>query len=393
MFFTILHVFTARSAKKDLKKIDRKKSKKKCHFSVFLSCTVYFLTIFLTVKKIIQNNFFKKFRFFQKKNRDVFQKKGLWICYSRGFGTFLSLLLPFFFSLFGGERRKVYLSSSRADTPEEEERKLLHLSVFTQILWVKTSKSFALWPRMTKAYAFVILAFFPLQKRLKRFSFLTFLWLQKGHFRSTQKWRLCLSLFDRLSIPHTNSMRPFSPMASKMPPFFAKKSIKGQHLDAKSPSGPWRPIVARRLLSQFCDPNGQKMSSFSRKMRPIFQSDGSKISQKSRLAQFPSPDGDPKKRSPRGILPPIFETKMTSKMTSKWGHFRVKISKIEEIPRRASWFWESPCPDFKRNTISYGVSEKSSLKFLKIRNFRTRFLKNHQNTQFWPKNRSPDWFL
>lgn len=43
-----------------------------------------------------------------------------------GMNLFLSFFYLFSFSLFGGERRKVYLSSSGKH--EEEERKLVHLS-------------------------------------------------------------------------------------------------------------------------------------------------------------------------------------------------------------------------------------------------------------------------
>ena len=95
-------------------------------------------------------------------------------------------------------------------------------------------------------------------------------------------------------------------MTSKMSSFLSKKRQKRRIKDVNRPSGPWRPIVAGRLLSPFCDPNGQKMPPFTMKMVHFSIQRVQNLTKDvwlNLLRQMVIL----KKNPQRGILPPIFD--------------------------------------------------------------------------------------
>ena len=117
------------------------------------------------------------------------------------------------------------------------------------------------------------------------------------------------------------------------------------------------------------------------------------LTKQSRLAKFQRRQTVIPKITPTRHFASHFWVKNDLQNDLKLRSFRGQNSKTVETPRRAPWFWESPSPDFQRNTISHGVSEKSSLKFLKIRNFRSNSSKITKMLHFDLKNLSWDWFL
>ena len=207
-----------------------------------------------------------------------------------------SLFFYLFSSLFLEERKKKSYPFFFKDKPRRRRKETCSSFSFSSILGGKRLKSFALECRMTKSFAFCHSTIFSLTKKIENIKFPNLLSKKKFPFSFYTKMKTSVSLYSTLSPFCIRTLwGPSVLWHSKCHPFLTKKPKKGSIVECQQSFRTLATIVARRLLSQFCDPYGQKMTSFCHENGSFFNPNGSKISQISRLAKFSSPGGDHKK--------------------------------------------------------------------------------------------------